>query len=232
MRQEKIRMTTAPAPLLQARAMSAKHVGFAVLGLLTLLVIYYDERFLINPSDPLWEHFRPVRWWLLFHGVGGALALFLGPIQFSTRFRQRYLRAHRIMGRIYVAGVLVSAPIGVYITIAQGMTFMLSAAVVQATGWLLTTAVAVVCARRGNIQQHRLWMARSYAITFVFVAGRAILLIPPIERMGDDGVRHVVWICIAAAFLLPDFIINWRVLFSRKPSRAVRPAPEAEMLRS
>jgi hypothetical protein len=41
--------------------------------------------------------------------LGGLLALPIGPFQFSSRFRQRFLSIHRIMGRVYLASVGVSA---------------------------------------------------------------------------------------------------------------------------
>ena len=67
-------------------------------------VLYHNERFLINPADPAWQHYQPFKWWLLPHGLAGACALFLGPMQFSDRLRQRYLRLHKTIGWIYVAG--------------------------------------------------------------------------------------------------------------------------------
>src|SRR3984893_19535639 len=69
-----------------------KHILFGVLGLLTLFVIYNNERFIIDHSDPLWTYYLPVRWLLLPHGITGALALCLGASQFSTRLRQRHAR--------------------------------------------------------------------------------------------------------------------------------------------
>jgi hypothetical protein len=72
--------------------LQTKHFLFGVLGLLTLFVIYNNERFIIDHSDPLWTYYLPVRWLLLPHGITGALALCLGASQFSTRLRQRHAR--------------------------------------------------------------------------------------------------------------------------------------------
>ncbi|HJQ34314.1 MAG TPA: DUF2306 domain-containing protein [Pyrinomonadaceae bacterium] len=211
-------MATLLPPQSRARAVNPKHVLFAVAGMMTLFVLYYSERFLLDPTHPAWEHFAKVRWWLLPHGLGGALALFLGPLQFSTRFRQRHLRWHRIAGRLYVAGVLVAAPVSLYIVVIQGPPQVISAGFVQAGGWLLTTAAALVSVLRGNIQQHRQWMVRSYSVTFIFVATRVLLAIPAVERSGDEGAIQVFWICIALAFLLPDFFVNWRAIWAARKS--------------
>ena len=67
-----------------------KYVLFAAIGLMMLIVLNRD-RVLLNPQDPIWEHYAYFKWWLLPHGITGALALFLGPLQFSDRLRQRLL---------------------------------------------------------------------------------------------------------------------------------------------
>ncbi len=77
----------------------AKHILFGVLGLLTLFVIYNNERFIIDHSDPAWTYYFPVRWLLIPHGFAGAICLCLGASQFSTRLRQSHARVHRTLGR-------------------------------------------------------------------------------------------------------------------------------------
>jgi uncharacterized membrane protein len=146
-----------------------KHILFGVLALLTLFVIYNNERFIIDHSDPLWTYYLPVRWMLVPHGLAGAIVLCLGASQFSTRLRQRNARIHRIFGRTYVTGVAISAPIGIYITIVRNELPLQIAVITQASLWLLTTAVAFYCIRHRNFQQRRQWMIRSYAITLIFV---------------------------------------------------------------
>ena len=64
---------------------------------------------------PKWKHYEPFKWWLLPHGVAGACALLLGPMQFSERLRYRFRKLHRVLGRIYAAGVFIAAPLGIYI---------------------------------------------------------------------------------------------------------------------
>jgi hypothetical protein len=135
-------MSTVPASQSRPRSVQAKHVFFIFYALLILLVFsQYDMRFLDSQS-PARLHFAKVKWWLLPHGVLGAIALFIAPLQFSNRLRQRHLQLHRILGRFYVAGVAVSAPIAVYIAVIQGPPTLVMAAVIQSTAWILTTAIA------------------------------------------------------------------------------------------
>ena len=54
------------------RAFRAKYVVFALIGAMTAYVLYHNERFLIEPDNPIWRHFEPFKWWLLLHGVAGA----------------------------------------------------------------------------------------------------------------------------------------------------------------
>ena len=104
-------------PPAEARRLDAKHVLFAVLGLLTLFAIYTNERFIVDHTDPLWTYYFSVRWPLVPHGLAGAVVLCLGASQFSSRLRQRHTRIHRILGRCYLIGVAIAAPIAIYITL-------------------------------------------------------------------------------------------------------------------
>lgn len=211
----------------RTRSNSAKHLFFLCFGLLTLFVLLHNELPLMNAQSPARQHFVKVTWWLLPHGIGGALALLLAPLQFSNRLRLRYLRLHRILGRLYVACVVIAAPVAIPIALIQGPPTLFMAAVMQTSGWLVTTFVALYAVRSGNIKQHREWMIRSYPFAMVFVIARAILALPPIHALGEIGVVSVVWSTIAAAYLVPSFVINWRALFPRKATAPAlqRPTP-------
>jgi hypothetical protein len=86
---------------------------------------------------------------LLPHGIAGACALLLGPFQFSNRLDLRFRKFHRVLRRIYVAGVFVAAPLGVYIQyfkerLGDSRSFTVAAAVdaallvgTTAAGWFL-----------------------------------------------------------------------------------------------
>jgi uncharacterized membrane protein len=187
-----------------------KHFLFGVLGLLTLFVIYNNERFIIDHSDPLWTYYLPVRWLLVPHGMTGALALCLGASQFSTRLRQRHARLHRILGRCYVTAVALSAPMGIYITIMRNELPLRVAVITQATLWFLTTAVAFYCIRHRNFQQHRQWMIRSYAITLIFVTDRVLDAIPGLADLDTDASPNITWLCNIIAWVVPTFIISWQ----------------------
>ena len=69
-------MASSTASALVSRSsFRAKHALFAVLGLMTLFVLYHNERFIIDHRIDDWKYYFPVRWWLLPHGLAGALTL-------------------------------------------------------------------------------------------------------------------------------------------------------------
>src|SRR5271157_672890 len=104
-------MATISQPLPMRARLRPKTLLFAFIGLMMAYVLYHNERFLINPGDPVWRHYQPFKWWLLPHGLAGACALLLGPMQFSERLRHRFAKLHHIVGYVYIACVFIAAPI-------------------------------------------------------------------------------------------------------------------------
>lgn len=217
---------------MSVRSIKTKHVFFAVFALLTLFVFYVYETPFLDSRSPVWQRVEPVKWWLLPHAVAGVTALLLAPFQFSARLRRRSLRLHRVLGRLYVAGVAVAAPTAIPVAIILGPPSLVMAATVQSCGWLVTTAVALYCVRRGDIRQHQEWMIRSYPFAMVFVLARAILAVPAIQALGEVGFVSVVWSLIAAACFVPSLVISWRALFRRTAAPAGRTALPAKTARA
>ena len=209
-----------------------KHVFFAVFGLLTLFVFYLYETPFLDPHSPVWQHVEPVKWMLLPHAVAGTVALLLAPFQFSARLRKRSTRLHRVLGRLYVAGAFISAPLAVPVAIILGPPTLVMAATIQSCGWLLTTALALYAVRRGDIRQHQEWMIRSYPFAMVFVVARAVLAVPAVRELGEVGFVSVVWSLIAAACFVPSLVFSWRALFRRTAATAGRTALPAKTARA
>ena len=73
-----------------------------VLGLTTLFVFITSEVFLVA-DYPMYHRYRlqviADRDLLIPHVICGTIALLSGPIQFSSRFRMRHVKIHRILGR-------------------------------------------------------------------------------------------------------------------------------------
>jgi uncharacterized membrane protein len=206
----------APAHITRKRSFQAKLAMWVVFVLMTLFVLLTRDRMLFDANSPLRQRYAPIPWLMLAHGVPGALALFLGFFQFSSRLRQRYLNVHRWMGRTYVGCVAIAAPVAIAVAVALPIPTLLMASITQASGWLITTATALYCVRTGRIQQHREWMMRSYPFAMVFVVVRVVIAIPPVAAMGLEGLENTVWTTIAAACFLPSAVIAWQGLAANR----------------
>jgi len=194
--------------------LNAKHVVFSMIAVASLYVMYHNERFLVDPKHPAWQHFDSFKWWLLPHGIFGAIVLLFGPLQFSDRLRQRFTRAHRIMGRLYVIGAFGLAPLGAYIQYYQermgaprSFTVL---GVVDAAMLMGTTFFAFLFAFRRKIAVHRQWATRSYAVALVFIGGRFVMGVTGWETLGIEIVQAIIWSCLALAVPLADISLHWR----------------------
>lgn len=190
-----------------------KNVIFAFIAVMLGYVLYHNERFLVDYSDPYWQHIATFKWWLLPHGLAGAFVILLAPLQFSERLRRRFTRLHRVLGRLYVAGAVILCPLGIYI---QYYTERLGAprsftvlAVINAVMLVVTTVISFFFAWRRRIAQHRQWMIRSYAIALVFIEGRFIGGITGWENLGVGIIEAIIWSSLAMSLLFADMIIHW-----------------------
>ena len=205
---------------------NAEYVVFTAIALASTYVLYHNERFLIDGSHPAWQHYAPFKWWLLPHGIFGAIVLLFAPLQFSDRLRKRFTRAHRIMGRLYVVGAIGLAPLGAYIQYYQermgaprSFTIL---GVVDAALLMSVTLIAFVFAFKRKIALHRQWATRSYAVALVFIAGRFVMGITGWETHGIEIVQAIIWSCLVLAVPLADISLNWREL--RNVSVPAKPA--------
>jgi uncharacterized membrane protein len=219
----KILATSAAESVTRKKSFQARHAVLIVFGLMTLFVLLTRDLTLLDAHSFLRQRYAAIPWLILAHAIPGTLALSLGAFQFSSRLRRRYLQLHRVLGRIYVGSVAISAPVAILVAISLPIMTLTVASTIQAIGWLTTTATGLYCARTGRIQQHREWMTRSYPFAMVFVVVRVLNSIPAVGRMGEVGVATVVWSVIATACFLPSFVIAWQALAASRQVVRVRP---------
>ena len=217
--------------------LNAKYAVFSMIAVASTYVMYHNERFLADSSHPAWQHFAPFKWWLLPHGIFGAIVLLFAPFQFSDRIRQRFTRAHRVMGRMYVLGAFGLAPLGAYIQYFQEQfgaprSFTVLG-IVDALMLMGATGLAGLFAVKRKIALHRQWATRSYAIALVFIAGRFVLGVTGWEALGVEIVQAIIWACLALSVPLADVALNWKDLRSTVtvPAKA-RVSPKPRMPRN
>jgi len=215
-------MTTWSYSLPRVPWVRAKYVVFAFIGVMLAYVLVHDESFLINRQDPEWVHIHPFRWYLLPHGIAGACALLLGPMQFWDRLRRAFAKLHRVVGRIYVGGVLIAAPMGFYVQyfeerLGTARTFSIAAAT-QAVVWITTTLVALALIRQGKVEAHRRWMTRSFSVALVFLEVRVVLGVTGLE-VGGKFDETVVWACNVFALLAADIVLQMQEWLRSQPAQ-------------
>ncbi len=137
------------------------------------------------------------------HALGGAVFGILGPVQFSNALRRRFGRAHRILGRVFVAagiGLALSALrlLWVFPDVVTWPLTLVRLILALALGAALT--IAVQAARAGRRTQHRAWMIRAYAIG-MGAATQALVMLPIAIATGAalngalaDGVFIAAWV--------------------------------------
>jgi uncharacterized membrane protein len=158
---------------------------------------------------------RPVA--TLAHFGGSAVALAIGGFQLHPGLRKRFLGVHRWMGRLYVLGVLAGGTAGLYMAwYANGGAVGKLGFASLALSWLFTTARGYACIRARELDAHRRWMIRSYALTFAAVTLR--LYIPASQFAGipfESAYPVIAWLCWVPNLLVAE-------LFARQfPARSL-----------
>jgi uncharacterized membrane protein len=190
-----------------------KNVLWLCLGL-TVLFVFITSEVMLATDYPMYHAYRlqviADRRLLIPHSLSGTLALLIGPLQFSTRFRQRHLTVHRVLGRVYVVCVFVGSFTG--IALAAGRPGFPGTSM-QAAAWMVCTTAAFITARNRQIVAHRQWMMRSYAVTFTFVSSRVLNLWPTYwSHLGDVLAAVGVIAFTLASLLIVELGLSWKEL--------------------
>jgi len=194
-----------------------KTVLWISLGLTSLFVFITSEALLVT-DYPMYHAYRlqviADRLLLIPHTLGGVIALLAGAMQFSSRLRERHLKFHRILGRVYVISVFIGALTGV--ALAAGRPGLPGTSM-QAAAWIVCTTAAFITARNRQIAQHRQWMVRSYAVTFTFVTSRVLNLWPLYwSHLGDTFAAVGLIAFTLGTLLVVELGLNWRKLTTHR----------------
>jgi uncharacterized membrane protein len=152
-----------------------KRIGWAVILLLAVLVSLVVSRYLTLDPDVFFPEQRAVYMahlaFLITHIVASMLALLIGPFQFLPRIRKgRLLKVHRWLGRTYLLSILFGGLSGLYMAqFAYGGAVSELGFGLLASVWLYTGFMAYKRIREKDLDAHRRWMIRNYALTFAGV---------------------------------------------------------------
>jgi uncharacterized membrane protein len=152
------------------------------------------------------------------HMAGGLIAIAVGAFQVSASLRDRYLNAHRWLGRLYVAGVLIGGVSAFALATRStgGLTTHVGFGML-AVCWLTSTGLAWSFIRRGDETSHRAWMLRSYGLTLAAVTLRIWLPLSQVAGIEfETAYQAIAWLCWVPNLL----VVEWLIL-SRTQSIAV-----------
>lgn len=152
------------------------------------------------------------QWAFYTHIASGPFCLVLGTILIGERFRPRFPKLHRTLGRIQVAAILLLVtPSGLW------MAYYAAAGTIAAVGFALLAVLTGTCAAlgwRAAVQRrfavHRRWMWRTFlllcsAVTLRLLGGLATVAGIQAEWF-DPLASWVSWMAPLAAFELS----GWR----------------------
>jgi uncharacterized membrane protein len=157
-------------------------------------------------------HLTPWVYMLYLHIVTAMLALIIGPFQIFLQPSKARRRQHRLLGYIYIISITVSGVVSLYLSLfATGGWIAGLGFIGLDVLWVATTFTSLRKIMVKDIQAHKAWMLRSYALTFAAVTLR-IWLGPLVLLLGDfeAGYRVVAWFCWVPNLLVIEAVIRKR----------------------
>ena len=166
-----------------------------------IVLVYRDylppdflSAFLRGRQDYFWDGYH---WAFYVHIFAGPPTILLGMILLSDRFRRRWPRRHRLIGRVQVALVLLLlTPSGLWMAAyaetgavagASFVTLSLATAICIGLGWR--------AAVQRRIAEHRVWMQRCYVLLCSAIVLRLIGGANVVAGIGTDWVHMAsVWV--------------------------------------
>jgi uncharacterized membrane protein len=203
--------------LTQLKPKSYLRFGFLLLLILFVGKITFQEilpYFSLNKES--FGRFWDYKWALVFHISCGLIAMIIGPFQFWKTFRSKYIKTHRMMGRIYLIAILIGTISATNLAwtssykISFSWAFGLQA---LAFAWISSALMAYVSVMKKRIVQHKEWMIRSYVLTLGFFFFRILnnsefvkSIIPEFKERGVT----IIWCCWAIPLLITEIVLSWK----------------------
>jgi uncharacterized membrane protein len=160
------------------------------------------------------EYVHLIFWKIAFytHVFSVIFALLAGLTQFSSTILKKHRKIHRFAGKIYVYDILlINFPAAMILAVyAYGLVPAKAAFVVLDCLWFFFTYKAVTEIKKGNIQAHRKFMIRSYALTLSAVTLRTWKII--ISSMVTIDPLHLymidAWMGFVPNLLFSEWLIR------------------------
>jgi uncharacterized membrane protein len=197
-------------------------VGWVILLLLAMFPVLVSSGYLTMKPEKFFPEQRAVYAahlaFLMTHIIASMLAILIGPFQLLPGLRKgRLLKVHRWLGRAYMLSILFGGLSGLYMAqFAHGGAISALGFGILACLWLYTGYRAYKHIRYKEIDRHREWMIRNYALTF---AGVMLRVWAPLS-MGLGADFTTAYVVIAWACWIPNLLVaEWIIRRTRPVQR-------------
>lgn len=195
-----------------------KKIPFILLAVFAICIgLYPITYFLVERTFGLLQ-FKSVEvlnaplWNIGFYGhiIPAGVALLIGWVQFSKKWRNTNIQLHRTIGKVYIISVLISGVCSLYISLfATGGIISAFGFASLGIVWLATTILAFMAVKNGDLKQHEQYMIYSYAACFGAVTLR--IWLPLLQGAFGDFVtayKIVAWLSWIPNMVVAYFIIR------------------------
>jgi uncharacterized membrane protein len=214
-----IRETTALNFILKKKWITTAIV--LIISLIVLFVLFTKALPMLivtkaNYTDYYWHRAG----WLFGHVITGILTTLLGPFQFIQSLRNRHIKFHKALGKIYIVCVLISSITANYLAFTTPLNLIYSVGLsVGGIFWISTTGMALLAIKKRNILQHNEWMTRSYIISLFFILYLFIkdvsvgLGLARLMSSMSDVSALLVWVSWSIPLFITEIILQGRKLY-------------------
>ena len=201
---------------MQSKKLSLKQkIGWLLLLLMAAFPVLVSSGYLTMNPENFFPQQRAVyvahMAFLMTHIIASMLAILIGPFQYLPGIRKgRWLKVHRWLGRAYLLSILFGGLSGLYMAqFAYGGSTSRMGFGILAILWLHSGYRAYMHIRNKDLEAHRQWMIRNYALTFAGVMLR--IWVPVSSAFGIDFTAAyiaIAWLCWVPNLLVAEWIIR------------------------
>ncbi|MGQ3378521.1 DUF2306 domain-containing protein [Priestia endophytica] len=170
-------------------------------GLVQMKLLFLDK------LSPLWYMM------LFIHITTSLVSLIIGPFTLSKTFREKNLKRHQRLGKVYMVGILFGGLSGFYLACyaTGGLIAKLGFGFLSLL-WLQSAYKALRMIRQRNISAHQHWMIRNYSLTFAAVTLRLWLpLFMVLFGLENFEVSYAIiaWLAWVPNLIVGELIIKY-----------------------
>ena len=204
-------------------------LGLLLLGMLPVIAGAFRLEQLSGISDamPANPRFSPMPLPVVLPIVSATVLSVLGPLQFAAGFRRRWPAWHRVAGRLLVGCALLVALTGLWMTLFYAPPdnsdpLLFVSRLVFGSAMVVSIVVGLAAILRRDIQGHRRWMSRGYALALGAATQMLVLMVAGIVAGPPNELTHDV--LMALSWVINLAVAEWAMRKRRTPrGRTTKP---------